>query len=114
MTVTVGTSSRQVANGAVDSFVHTVLYSRTLSYEHIKKLHAQLSPPLVLINRTLPEPLFHSVTFDQEATATMIMNHLIGYGHQRIACITGLLDNPTGNARLTDYINTLKKACHCI
>jgi DNA-binding LacI/PurR family transcriptional regulator len=86
-----------------------VLYSRTLSYEHIKKLHEQLTTPLVLMNRSLPEPLFHSVTFDQESAATMMMNHLIGYGHRKIACITGPLDNPTGNARLNGYINTLKQ-----
>ena len=86
-----------------------VLYSRTLSYEHIQKLHVQLTTPLVLINRILPEPLFHSVTFDQEAAATTMMTHLIEYGHRKIACITGPLDNPTGNARLAGYINTLKK-----
>ncbi len=86
-----------------------VLYSRTLSDAHLRKLHRELSTPLVLINRTLPEPLFHTVTFDQESASTMMMNHLIGYGHRKIACITGSLDNPTGKARLAGYINTLKR-----
>lgn len=86
-----------------------VLYSRTLSNEHLRKLHSQLTTPLVLINRTLPEQLFHTFTFAQEEAVTMMMDHLIGYGHQKIACITGPLDNPTGKARLAGYINTLKQ-----
>ncbi|WP_165311805.1 LacI family DNA-binding transcriptional regulator [Vibrio ziniensis] len=86
-----------------------VLYSRTLSNEHLRKLYNQMNTPLVLINRTLPEQLFHTVTFAQEEAATMMMNHLIGYGHRNIACITGPLDNPTGKSRMAGYVNTLKK-----
>lgn len=86
-----------------------VLYSRTLSNDHLKKLHTQLTKPLVLINRTLPEQLFHTITFAQEDAATIMMNHLISYGHRKIACITGPLDNPTCQARLSGYINTLKQ-----
>jgi DNA-binding LacI/PurR family transcriptional regulator len=85
-----------------------VLYSRTLSNDHFRKLHQQLKTPLVLLNRTLPEQLFHTISFAQEEAVTMMMNHLIGYGHQRIACITGPLDNPTGKARLAGYLSTLK------
>ena len=86
-----------------------VLYSRTLSAEHIRKLHKQLTTPFVLINRTMPEQLFHTVTFDQEGAASMMISHLISYGHRDIACITGPLNNPTGKSRLAGYTNTLKQ-----
>lgn len=86
-----------------------ILYSRTLSEQDIRKLHNQLTTPLVLINRGVSEQLFHTVTFDQEGAATMMMEHLIGFGHRDFACITGPLDNPTGKARLAGYINTLKQ-----
>jgi len=85
-----------------------VLYSRTLSGAHINKLAQELTVPVVVINRASPELLFHSVYFDQEGAITMMMNHLISYGHRKIACITGPLDNLTGKARLAGYNNALK------
>jgi DNA-binding LacI/PurR family transcriptional regulator len=87
-----------------------ILYSRTLTDEHIKKLVEQLSIPLVVLNRSSSEQSYHSVSFDQEGAVTMVMEHLIDSGHKTIACITGLLENPTGQARLAGYKNSLESA----
>lgn len=86
-----------------------VLYSRILSNDHILKLNKELKTPLVLINRTFPETQFNTVTFNQADATSMMMSHLISYGHREIACITGPMDNPTSNARLAGYIDTLHK-----
>lgn len=84
-----------------------VLYSRTLSDIHIKKLYTQLSVPLVILNRHCSDLSYHTVSFDQENAVTLLMQHLIDLGHHRIACITGPLENPTGQARLAGYKNAL-------
>ncbi|MHA2937117.1 LacI family DNA-binding transcriptional regulator [Vibrio sp. RC27] len=85
-----------------------VLYSRTLCDEHIKKLYSQLSIPLVILNRYSIEPAYHTVSFDQEGAVTMVMEHLIALGHRQIACITGPLENLTGQARLAGYKNAFE------
>lgn len=87
-----------------------ILYSRTLSDEHIKRLHSHLSIPLVILNRNPSEPLYHAVSFDQEGAISIVMDHLISLGHRQIACITGPLENPTGQARLAGYKNSLKSS----
>jgi len=87
-----------------------VLYSRTLTDHHIQRLHKQLTIPIVVLNRNMPEQHFHSVSFEQEAAVTIMMDHLFKNGHQQIACITGHMGNPTGNARLNGYKNSLKSS----
>jgi len=87
-----------------------VLYSRTLTDDHIQLLHQQLTIPIVVINRDLPEQLFHSVSFEQQAAVTLMMDSLLQHGHTQIACITGHMGNPTGLARLNGYKASLKAA----
>ena len=84
-----------------------VLYSRTLTDDHIQRLHQQLTIPIVVINRDLPEQLFHSVSFQQEDAVKLMMNHLLDNGHRQIACITGHMMNPTGIARVNGYKHSL-------
>jgi DNA-binding LacI/PurR family transcriptional regulator len=86
-----------------------VLYSRTLTDDHIQRLHQQLTIPLVVINRNLPEQLFHSVSFQQEDAVKLMMQHLLDNGHRQIACITGHMMNPTGVARLSGYKHSLQQ-----
>lgn len=86
-----------------------VLYSRTLNYDYIQDLYRHLTTPLVLMNLTIPNQLFHTVCFDQQGAVETTMEYLIKCGHKRIACITGRMDNPTGRARLAGYKNTLLK-----
>lgn len=86
-----------------------VLYSRKMSMEQLQKLKQQLTVPLVLINRELTDPIFHTVTFDQAGAVRTMINHLISYGHRKIACITGPLNTPTSQARFAAYQDTLKQ-----
>ncbi|MCE0493166.1 LacI family DNA-binding transcriptional regulator [Vibrio salinus] len=87
-----------------------ILYSSTLSDEHINRLYQHLTIPLVIMNRTSKNQAFYSVSFDQEGAVTMLMEHLISFGHRQIACITGPLTNLTGQARLAGYKNSLKNS----
>ena len=86
-----------------------VLYSRKMSIEQLRKLKRQLTVPLVLINRELSEPLFHCVSFDQAGAVKIMMNHLIGYGHKKIACITGPLNRLSNQDRFAGYKEVLKQ-----
>jgi len=86
-----------------------VLYSRKMSMEQLHKLKKRLTVPLVLINRQLTEPIFHTVTFDQAGAISIMMNHLISYGHRKIACITGPLQTSTSQTRFASYQTALKQ-----
>lgn len=85
-----------------------VLYSRKMSEAQLTKLKQQLNVPLVLINRQLSAPLFHTVTFNQAGAVQMMLNNLISYGHRKIACITGPMNRPSSQTRLNAYRDTLK------
>lgn len=85
-----------------------VLYSRTLSDEHIEKLTQQLSIPLVVMNRLSANPFYHVVSFDQTNSVEMMVEYLVSQGHSKIACITGTMDNPTGIARFEGYRRALE------
>ncbi|MDV5171622.1 LacI family DNA-binding transcriptional regulator [Photobacterium rosenbergii] len=84
-----------------------VLYSRTPTDAHINQLAKQLTVPLVVMNRLAPNPLCHVIAFDQQGAVEMMVDYLVSCGHSKIACITGTLNNPTGQARLAGYKNSL-------
>ncbi|MEZ9903514.1 LacI family DNA-binding transcriptional regulator [Vibrio breoganii] len=87
-----------------------LLYSRVLSDKHIQKLHKELTIPLVVMNRASDTLTYPTVSIDQSQLTKMAMEHLIAKGHRHIACITGPTDNPSGQARMKGYIETLYKA----
>lgn len=86
-----------------------VLYSRTMSIELLHKLKQQLSVPLVVINHELSDPIFHSIHFDQAGAVRILMDHLIGFGHRKIACITGPLGRPSNDMRFKGFQEALKQ-----
>lgn len=86
-----------------------ILYSRKMSIEQLQKLQQRLTVPLVLLNREIKDPIFHTVSLDHRGTVSMMMNHLISYGHKRIACITGPLSRPTDQIRFAAYQDALKQ-----
>lgn len=86
-----------------------VLYSRQMPEEKLNQLKQQLSVPLVVINRSLPQSDFHTITFDQAGAARLMMNHLVSYGHRQIAYISSHMNSPTGPARLEGYQTVLKE-----
>ncbi|MEZ8819567.1 LacI family DNA-binding transcriptional regulator [Vibrio sp. 10N.222.54.A1] len=87
-----------------------LLYSRTLSDEHIQTLESQLSVPFVVLNRASMAGNYHSVSIDQSSLIVTAMEHLISCGHKSIACITGPIDNPTGKARIEGYKRALESS----
>lgn len=87
-----------------------LLYSRTLSDEHIQKLESQLLTPMVVLNRVALHNNYHSVSIDQTKLIKSAMEHLISNGHKSIACITGPVDNPTGIARVAGYREALESS----
>jgi LacI family transcriptional regulator len=80
-----------------------------MSEEQLQKLKNQLTVPLVLINRKLTKPLFHTVTFNQSEAVQVMMNHLISYGHRKIACITGPMNRTSNQDRFSGYQASLKQ-----
>ncbi|GAL31954.1 transcriptional regulator LacI family [Vibrio maritimus] len=84
-----------------------LLYSRTLTDDHIQELESKLSTPLVVLNRVSTKGNYHSVSIDQFQLIHTAMQHLISNGHKSIACITGPIDNPTGKARIEGYKHAL-------
>ncbi|MFT6925924.1 MAG: LacI family transcriptional regulator [Psychromonas sp.] len=86
-----------------------VLYSRKMSMAQLQKLKQQLTIPLVLLNSELTEPVFHTLSLDQGGAVSMIMNHLISYGHKKIACISGPLNSANDQIRFAAYQDILKQ-----
>jgi DNA-binding LacI/PurR family transcriptional regulator len=64
--------------------------------------------PTVLMGQ-LPDTEFYSVDIDNFAAAKMAVNHLVGLGHERIACITNARPSYTAAAeRLRGYRQALE------
>jgi LacI family transcriptional regulator len=59
--------------------------------------------PMVLMNRTVQDLPFPSVSVDNEQGARAAVTHLARLGHTRVACIAGPQDTSTGLARLRGY-----------
>ncbi|MFT4925656.1 MAG: LacI family repressor for deo operon, udp, cdd, tsx, nupC, and nupG [Phenylobacterium sp.] len=67
-------------------------------------------PPLVNSCEDCGIEGIHKVMIDNRAAAIMAVNHLIGLGHRRIACITGPTNVHSSIERLTGYQQALKSA----
>lgn len=64
--------------------------------------------PLVLIDASHPD--FDSITVNDQDGAYSAVRHLIQHGHKRIAMITGHLDCPPAQHRLSGYTRALAEA----
>ncbi len=64
---------------------------------------------LAFINRDIPELPRSSVYLDNDLGGFMATNYLIGYGHRRIAHMTGVISNVEGYNRLKGYRRALKQ-----
>ncbi|MGA3217239.1 MAG: LacI family DNA-binding transcriptional regulator [Acidimicrobiales bacterium] len=65
--------------------------------------------PVVLADRTLPTQQVDSVLVDNVAGARQAVEHLVGGGYERIACITGPLTTTTGYERHVGYRKALEE-----
>ncbi|GEA59079.1 LacI family DNA-binding transcriptional regulator [Vibrio comitans] len=87
-----------------------LLYSRTLSDKHLQRLNKEIAVPLVVMNRHSIKEKYLSVSINQSQLVSIAMQHLIAKEHRHIACISGPTDNPSGQARVKGYIESLYAA----
>lgn len=77
-------------------------------YEHIKSAISK-DLPMVLMDRSFDELNTNCVVVDNYAGAYKAVEHLITFGHTRIAIIQGLPNTNTNNARVRGYKDALAK-----
>ncbi|NKB21176.1 MAG: substrate-binding domain-containing protein [Alphaproteobacteria bacterium] len=65
--------------------------------------------PLVVIHRTWDDPDISCVGFDDALGTHLILEHLVGLGHQKFAYIAGPLDLTTGRDRHFGTINAMRE-----
>ncbi|SFN60024.1 transcriptional regulator, LacI family [Izhakiella capsodis] len=70
----------------------------------------RLLPPMVMANEFAPELELPAVHIDNLTAAFEAVNHLLKYGHRRIACLTGPEDTPLSQYRLQGYIQALRRS----
>ncbi len=66
--------------------------------------------PLVLVNRTVDNCSVASVTTDDEAGIRLVVQHLVGLGHRRIAFVGGPQTTSTGYARYRAFLTATREA----
>jgi DNA-binding LacI/PurR family transcriptional regulator len=83
----------------------------TLGSEFISADLVNQGVPVVIVGN-LSEHIHYSVSSDNLTGVRMMINHLVGLGHQRIACITYAPEGTVEHAadRLTTYYETLAAA----
>ncbi|MEO7125563.1 MAG: LacI family DNA-binding transcriptional regulator [Nakamurella sp.] len=64
--------------------------------------------PVVLINRRTESSILPTVAGDNSAGMSLVVDHLVGLGHRRIACLAGPQTTWTGQVRLRAYRNALQ------
>ncbi|AZZ95158.1 LacI family DNA-binding transcriptional regulator [Hahella sp. KA22] len=84
-----------------------ILFPYCLTDEELIALKEK-SPPLVLLNRYVPELAGECVIVDNEQGSHLVVEYLASIGHRRIACISGPLGNEEGRARLSGYRRSLE------
>jgi len=65
--------------------------------------------PVVVIDRYFPGTSIPYITTDNYNGAFIATEHLIAYGHRRIACIQGLKGITSSTERVNGYLDALKK-----
>ncbi len=64
--------------------------------------------PFVLVNRTVRHDGVNAVILDEDCGVRAALDHLLGLGHTRIACISGPTETSTGAERLESFQNFMK------
>jgi len=65
---------------------------------------AERSLPAVLVNRGFGERRFSSVVNDDRESVRLVLEHLVGLGHTRVAHISGPVASSTGRARRDAFL----------
>lgn len=80
-----------------------IIYPRFLSIDELDAIISDHKQPILVINRRLRIHESFCVFSDQQAAGRLAVNHLLEQGHRDIAFITGSLDSPTSQERLSGY-----------
>lgn len=80
-----------------------------LESKHLQRL-AGGSTPIVLVDRCFPDIKLPQVAVNNTAATELATQHLLDFGHRRIACFQGLAHTPTNEDRLRGYRNALVNA----
>ena len=86
-----------------------VIYPRFHSVDEIDTIIDGYTQPIMVLNRRLRKNSSHCVYCDQKGTSLAAVETLLAQGHRDIAFITGSLDSPTGNERLSGYREALER-----
>ncbi|MBC3765362.1 LacI family DNA-binding transcriptional regulator [Neptunicella marina] len=96
-----------VRSGQVDGII---LFSQHLPFDITPETTIDQLPPLVNSCEPLDLDGVCQVMVNNVAAAKEAVNHLISLGHKRIGAITGNMDTPSSNDRLTGYKQALAQA----
>jgi LacI family transcriptional regulator len=91
---------------AVDGFITA---TARLDHELLDEV-AALGTPLVLVNRRVADGSLPSATADDHAGVRLAVEHLIGFGHSRIAHLGGPQEVSTGRQRLEGFRAAMETA----
>jgi LacI family transcriptional regulator len=93
-----------------DRMVDGLIIAPTGRDEVLRKSLAEVSIPVVLIDRTTDAVECDSVTLDNRTAVLDAMQYLMSLGHRRIGFIAGSLESYTGRERLAGYRIALEGA----
>ncbi|WP_372882647.1 LacI family DNA-binding transcriptional regulator [Psychromonas sp.] len=105
----------QSIRALVDRRCDAVLYCQNsyfenyLNEEMLSALIEEFQVPLVVLHSRLAKHPDHCVWLDNEKSAALPVEYLLEHGHQRIAYISGPLNQKTSTARLRGYQYALDK-----
>ncbi|MGG6099788.1 LacI family DNA-binding transcriptional regulator [Pantoea allii] len=86
-----------------------IIYPRFLSIDELDAMISQHKQPVMVINRRLRINDSFCVYSDQYMASQMAVRYLMEQGHRNIAFITGSLDSPTSQERLSGYQTALRE-----
>ncbi|OAE03851.1 LacI family DNA-binding transcriptional regulator [Pantoea sp. OXWO6B1] len=86
-----------------------IIYPRFLSIDELDAMISQHKQPVMVINRRLRINDSFCVYSDQHMASQMAIRYLMEQGHRNIAFITGSLDSPTSQERLSGYQTALRE-----
>ena len=89
----------------VDAVIYVGLFDRDIS-----GIITDMNKPIVIAYSTSNDEYTCSVTYENEDAAAELANHLIDYGHERIAVITGLAHTAPAQIRLKGINRAFKEA----
>ncbi|WP_192891462.1 LacI family DNA-binding transcriptional regulator [Vibrio bathopelagicus] len=112
--VTAGSNTEQGQRESVEFLLGRrvdalILHTQQLSDDYLIELEEQ-GPPVVLINRFIPEMAMSCIDIDNEVGGLLATQYLLQKGHTEIACITGPLDKADARGRLQGYRKALEQA----